>query len=360
MENRPRKKTSNDLFTSYVSSLSGFLSRISILIFCLSSIYLTVVFFGANIRRYSTMSLSDQFYFAAALKWVGISMVYSGYVAVICSTVAYYKDYIYSRIIFVAGLFLLYILPYVMYYFTPSDDFKRIGFLSYLINIYMSLGKLALIIGVILLIKDLIIDINNAIYKSRISSKHHTVKSSVKDAKFKTCGLNTKCWETVYCSSEMRSFCPAIRQNQNCWKLGTGCCDEAMFLLASDSAYSKRLLDNINTKERDSEEQLKRCKNCHIFMTHQRHKYKILSPMCILLSLAIGWFVFASMSEYLKTAIISIDKFVGFLSNNPSFVLANNDNALMFFIVILVVAAVIALMTLSIGILNYLIFKLKI
>lgn len=351
-------KTGN-LFFDYLASFTGGLSKISILIFMLAFIYLTTVFFGKNIRNFGTLALKDQAYFANVIKYVSQALMISGYASIILATLAYMRDSLYSKILFVLGLIFVYGLSWGMYHLTSLEDFQKVPFLSFLIGSYVKIGMAALVVGSILLFKDIIFDIRNSIQKLTVQSKISSKSKVKKKVYLKTMGLNTRCWETAYCSPELKAICPAARSKTNCWKLGTGCCDETMFLLSSDSAYSKQLLEMVKS-DPNPVAQAEKCKKCHIFMTHQRHKYKVLSPLIIALSFLFGWLLYEPLVAYAKKAVLSADKFVSFLTSSPSTTLSENNSTLMFLVTMLVVMVVIFIMTAAISVLNYCIFKLKI
>jgi len=356
-----KKNVKNEkLFLDYIATFAGALSKAFIIAFVLCFIYLTAVFFGKNVRYFDTLSPKDQEYFANVLKYISKILIISGFGSIILATLAYLKESLYSRILFILGIIFVYGLPWGMYYLTPKEDFHNVPFLTFLVGSYIKLGQVALVIGAVLLFKDIIIDIRRSIARLSVQSKVNARSKVKKKVYFKTMGLNTKCWETVYCSPELRAICPAAKRKTNCWKLGTGCCDETMFLIAGDSGYSKKLLEMVKPVS-NPVAQAEKCKKCHVFMTHQRHKYKVLSPLIVILSLVLGTLLYEPLVAYAKKAVLSADRFVSFLVTSPNTAtLSESNSTLMFLVFMMVVVVVISVMTVATSILNYCVFKLKI
>ena len=352
-------------FQEYASAAGFFVFRIAGLVFLMSFLYLLVVYFGQNIRTIGSMKPDDQIYFARALKGVSLVCYWSGMISVISSAVAFVLDYAYGRTIFVLGLAFTYGLPYLLYYYTPSGDFERViyylpgetaphYYLTEFTAMYTRLCYAMLAVGVILLLRELVLEIGDAYRKSHVTKKQVRVRKKL------DLGLNTHCWDTNFCTPEIKNVCPAWAARRNCWKTGTGCCDESLVLasLASaDNKYSERLREMLNPHTKE-EFKKRECRTCHIYMAHQKYKYRAWLPVVILVALGIGYLCYQPLLERFHNAVMEADKFASFLINSNQLML-DSEAKLMWFVIFMVVMAVFAMAAAGVSLLNYLIFKLK-
>lgn len=346
MKSKKSKLEANP-FSVGLMGLCGIISKICLVAFALCFIYLTLVFWGDSVRNIDKMA--DKAYYFNAIKNVLYVFQYSAYGVIIFTTIVNFKELYYSKILATVGAIFAYGLPFLFVEFTAASDFQKVPFLGNIVNSYSSVGKIALFIGIILLIRDLILDISNALNKLQIQSKN-----KVKAVK-RTGKLGNHCWDSGYCTKELRDVCPAYAQKKSCWKVGMGCCDVTLFLFASNSEYSKRLLEEGGMNDKIP---FSSCRKCHIYLVHERRKYKTLLPIIILLSLAIGFCIYKYSWNFFENAIVSVDKFARFLVPNSGSI-ANMQGALYLLVAFLVVVSIVLLMSLMVQILHYCIFKLK-
>ncbi|MBQ9358104.1 MAG: hypothetical protein IJT95_01015 [Abditibacteriota bacterium] len=349
----------------YVSAGGYFVFRVAGIVFLMSFLYLLVVYFGQNIRTIGSMKPDDQIYFAKALKGVTLVCFWSGMISIISSAIAFILDYAYGRAIFVLGLAFAYGLPYLLYYYTPTGDFQKVFyylpgdpaphyFLTEFTAMYTKLGYAMLVVGVILLLRELVLEIRDAFRKNRVTKKQVRVRKKL------DLGLNVHCWDTNFCTPEIKKVCPAFAARRNCWKMGTGCCDESLVLTSlagSKNKYSDRLKDMLNPHSKE-EFQKRECRTCHIYMAHQKYKYRALMPVVILVALGIGYLCYKPLLDYFHKAVMEADRFASFLITSNQLML-DSEAKLMWFVIFAVVMAVFAIAAAGVSLLNYLIFKLK-
>jgi len=347
-----KRKTGNSLVLALVDFCET-LSKISLLLFALCVIYLTMVFFGENIRRFNQLKPDEQTYYFNAIKNVLFVFKYSGYATIIFSTIAYFKSYIYGRIFLFFSVLFAYGLPYLFIYLTQAQDFHKYYFLNDIVYIYSHIGKIALFVAIIVFIKDICVDVSVAYSRFKISSKNK-VKAVKRSGK-----IGNHCWDSGYCLSEIKAICPAARQKKSCWKIKMGCCDEALFLIAADNAYSKELLKYMDLPKMSEADKAERCRKCHIYLMHQKRKYKTLFPITIAVATAVGYLLYKSLWQYLEHAILSIDKFANFLVPHSESI-ADIHYALPILVGFTVALSILTIISLFVQFLHYLIFKLKI
>ena len=251
------------------------------------------------------------------------------------------------------SLLFAYGLPYVFVKYTPIEDFKNVYFLSNIVQAFSDMGKIALFLAIILYAKDLWLSIVNAYGKLKSGNK--TKSSPVKRKAYK---LGNSCWDSGYCTPELKETCPAFLLKKPCWKLGVGCCDATLFLMAANTEYSKHLLKDVGLDIQSKSEKLESCRNCHIYSVHQRRKYKQLVPVILLISAGIGYLVYEQLWYFFENAITQIDKFARFLMPNSGSI---TDTHLPFAVMVgfLVAVSILLAITLMVQILHYSIFKLK-
>ena len=349
----------------YVSAAGYWVFRVAGAVFFMSFLYLIVVYFGQNVRQIGSMQPADQVYFSNVLKYVTLICFWSGVLSVISSAVAFFLDYTYGQFIFVLGIAFSYGLPYLLYYYTPQSDYSRVFYYlpgdpnpHYFLNefnaMYIKLGYLMLAVGAVLLLRELVLEIKDASEKSRKTKKQTRSKKSLDP------GINVHCWDTSFCAAEVKNVCPAFAAKKNCWKMGTGCCDESLLMLSmagSKNKYSDRLKDMLNPHSAE-ERRTRTCRTCHIYNAHQKYKYRALLPLVVLFSLGIGYLCYKPLFNYFQKAMMEADKKPSFLINNNQ-LLMDTQAKLVGFVMFAVVMAVLAMTAAGVSLLNYLIFKLK-
>lgn len=100
-----------------------------------------------------------------------------------------------------------------------------------------------------------------------------------------------KCWQMPFCRKFVRQLCPIYHAQRTCWKERVGCmCEEEVIRRAMQGqiegtiskdalAAAKFIPKNFKLTEEQKKE---RCRQCVIYNEHQKHKYRLLVPMTIL------------------------------------------------------------------------------
>ncbi len=92
------------------------------------------------------------------------------------------------------------------------------------------------------------------------------------------------CWSLPFCREVIRKQCPAFLARKTCWKFKRGCyCDDEMIarIIRGDS------LDKIKAPTKMSQLRKPPCGRCYIYMEHQSHKFRMISPITIPLAVVI-------------------------------------------------------------------------
>ncbi len=92
------------------------------------------------------------------------------------------------------------------------------------------------------------------------------------------------CWSLPFCREVIRKQCPAFLARKTCWKFKRGCyCDDEMIarIIRGDS------LEKIKAPTKMSQLRKPPCGRCYIYMEHQSHKFRMISPLTIPVTVAI-------------------------------------------------------------------------
>ncbi len=119
------------------------------------------------------------------------------------------------------------------------------------------------------------------------------------------------CWKLPFCRETIRKQCPAFLARKTCWRFGRGCyCDEEMIsrIIRGES------LEAIKAPTRLSKTGKAPCARCHIYLEHQGHKFKALSPLTLPVTIVIMYVVwpiwermFAAFSTSTVWSMLSFD-----------------------------------------------------
>ena len=98
--------------------------------------------------------------------------------------------------------------------------------------------------------------------------------------------MMSPCWRLPFCRESIRVLCPAFIAKTTCWKFGRGCyCDEEMIA----RIVRGEPMESIKAPTRVSQSKPP-CGRCYIYLEHQTYKFRMLSPLALPLTIAIGFF----------------------------------------------------------------------
>ncbi len=109
--------------------------------------------------------------------------------------------------------------------------------------------------------------------------------------------LMRKCWELHFCRGSVRTTCPRYLEGTSCWRRRSGCyCDHDLAgrLMASvggNASIKMQVAEELETQQRRAQAIQMRaprhargaqaarrlCRECPIYLEHQKHKYRALS-----------------------------------------------------------------------------------
>lgn len=112
------------------------------------------------------------------------------------------------------------------------------------------------------------------------------------------------CWKLPFCRETIRKQCPAFLAKKTCWKFGRGCyCDEEMI----GRIIRGEATEAVSAPTRQSRSGKPPCGRCYIFLEHQTHKFRMLSPLALPSTIVVmffGWpiyqFAFTAFNKVLN------------------------------------------------------------
>ncbi len=103
------------------------------------------------------------------------------------------------------------------------------------------------------------------------------------------------CWNLPFCREAIRVLCPAYLARKTCWKFGRGCyCDEEMVgrIVRNEPIEAIKAATTRQCKEAPP------CARCYIFLEHQTHKFRMMSPLALPSAIAlmfVGWPIYNTL-----------------------------------------------------------------
>src|SRR5262249_14119457 len=96
-----------------------------------------------------------------------------------------------------------------------------------------------------------------------------------------------RCWQLPYCRKFVRERCPIYHARRTCWKERVGCmCEESVIrnamsgrVIPADAVAAAKFIPQ--NHKLTMEQKKERCRQCVIYLEHQKHKYKLAMPAAI-------------------------------------------------------------------------------
>lgn len=171
-----------------------------------------------------------------------------------------------------------------------------------------------------------------------------------------------KCWQLPYCRKFVRERCPIYHTKRTCWKERVGCmCEEEVIRIAMENKPipKDRLLDpaSIPKNHRLNEKQkAERCRNCVIYNEHQRHKYKAIVPLVLLVYGAMYLALHGPLGAMMESMIRLVNTAIG----KATFTSGDKFDIPQFFVEGLLFFCILLLVTYTMKLVEYVVFTLKI
>lgn len=175
-----------------------------------------------------------------------------------------------------------------------------------------------------------------------------------------------KCWQLPFCRKFVRERCPIYHSRRTCWKELTGCmCEEEVIRNAMENKpIPKDAVMAANYIPRNNKltvgQKQERCKSCVIYNEHQKHKYKAFMPVILIFFGLIYALFHTQLIDGIGSIIATLDRLVGKATFRSADQAGHSVTHFSTFQEILLACLVVVLITYSLKLLEYLVFKLKI
>lgn len=171
-----------------------------------------------------------------------------------------------------------------------------------------------------------------------------------------------KCYQLPYCRKFVRERCPIYHARRSCWREKVGCmCEEEVIkgamenrAIPKDAVAAARYIP-VNNKITLGQK-MERCRQCVIYNEHQKHKYRLMLPITILVFggvMAAGW----------KQMMLAMNDFVAVVQkmiSTATFEKAGHVVVPQFFQQVMLVCVALIVFAYALKLLEFLIFKLKV
>ncbi len=136
-------------------------------------------------------------------------------------------------------------------------------------------------------------------------------------------GPFARCWEQPHCIDFIREVCRPYAEKRSCWKLQTGCMCDVRYLyeaMRKDNTMGIRADEGMDDLIPDAEsmgggghERKLYCKDCRIYLEHQRRKFKVLSPLAVPITIVIVLALTPLFSVAYHGLIAAVGRGIGFM-----------------------------------------------
>ena len=203
-------------------------------------------------------------------------------------------------------------------------DPKSMRALAQAIETFRYMGGVALLPGLVLVLRDAILRIWTGVSVRRVLERRWGDEEERRKAHRKPRYYGS-CWDMPFCREFVQKVCPAWQVKKPCWRLKIGCyCDEktiltAMTAFGSDNVHVKGIMESLGiSKTRDSllnaRQRRARCRRCGIYAEHQRQKYRLFSPLVFPFVGLAFWAFYGQLSPYVRVMLEKTDRFMQVLT----------------------------------------------
>lgn len=270
-------------------------ARLTLPIVGLSLAYLLAAVFTGNAANRVANPTPDQVAnYAQLLHFLILAAQALSYSLVVLATALMllsYEDNKIGAIVAGSGLALAFGFPLLLRATLGADNYAA----SQMIPIFFRVGRILLYVGLFKATIDVALwawNLPNKI-KSRESVAGAVGFGKTVETKQQRIARNANmlspCWNLPFCREAIRVLCPAFLARKTCWKFGRGCyCDEEMVgrIVRNEPIEAIKAATTRQSKEAPP------CARCYIFLEHQTHKFRLMSPLALPSTIALmfaGW-----------------------------------------------------------------------
>jgi len=324
---------SSDTRTSLNNALdafAGFGLRVGGVVAGLGLAYLLYVIFGPKLAAMKSMKAADRQTLLQSVSWARAMLTWGGGLLILSACIRFFYEQTIGLILTLLGAALYFLAPgglasLTMGSFAASTASN--GKIDPAVELYQSIvhdlalvGLFCLVPGCLLLVRDVIWSICK---RSRVRHQPLTEEEKTRAERLrKHRKLYEKCWDMSVCNERARRFCAAWQKRKPCWQIKAGClCDETIMkqaLLDRDrEAGLPQQTPAVDTRPKvvlTAQQKKERCRNCTIFLEHQRQKFRIVTPTALVLVGGLYAVLYTRLYAWLYEFFERLDKFMSFLT----------------------------------------------
>jgi hypothetical protein len=243
-----------------------------------------------------------------------------GILLVVSGAVRYYLDEETGYVLFIAGAVLRWGMPVVVGSSLQDITVAAATLPAYVASRYSLVGTVALVAAVPFLAVDLSRKLRGA---KRRASRAAMVRVD-EEEEIPKARIALFCWQMPYCRDYLRKFCQAYERRKACWRIKSGCyCDEEMILRVMKRSSTSKIAGfdqryswaaDGAQKDLSGAQKRQRCRECFIYVEHQKIKYRLLSPLSFPVTAMLMFVYLKPVKAALHGALELTDKFAGRLS----------------------------------------------
>lgn len=294
----------------------------------LGFVYLMYMIFGPQLDAMKTMKPAELASINQSVSWSRIMLVYGSALLVLSLCIRLFYEETIGLILVLVGAGLYFMAPKGLAGMTTSGAAKTAtgkvdpGALlcNGIVHDITLVGLFCLIPGCLLLVRDIVWRITK-----RLNAKP-APQTEMEKARAERLAKRRKpyemCWDMSVCNERAKRFCPAWEKHKPCWQVKSGClCDQTIMrqaLLERDKEEGRgqktAAPDTMPKVIMTAKQKKERCRNCSMYMDHQQQKFKIATPV----SLVLVGVLYAVLYKQIYNAFYSffkgMDHFMKFLT----------------------------------------------
>jgi hypothetical protein len=379
--------------------------QISLVLTLLMFLYLLYGLISGQLADMQHMSSAEQLHALQVVQslsfWLNISLV----VLLVSSSIVYLEIDALGYLFLVLAAFLAYGFDFLVDTLVGGGKILNGPASQKALGEIHTVAILFAIPGILLVARQLVVRIRERLHGQDLTLVTYGKDVKRDDRKMPMFAAFAKCWQLPFCREGIRVKCPIFHARTKCWKERVGCmCEENIIILAmSDSAEQQTpaaatmamgkqagfvaIGDLITRSEQETRPHIQtrvgprgvriptnphlsaaqkreRCRNCVIYNEHQRQKYQLLSTPVTLLVPLLVYLNFDSLRGLLKNVLNGVDRTISQVSlsgHSPlGGLIKQGVEGSLSVETILIVCISLVLMTWSLRLLEYCMFKLKI
>lgn len=244
-----------------------------------------------------------------------------GILLVVSGVIRYYLDEETGYVLFIVGAVLRWGMPIIVGSSLPEVTVVAATLPAYVAAQYSLVGTVSLVAAV----PFLVVDLSRKLRGAKRRASRATMVRTDEEEEIRKPRVALFCWQMPYCRDYLRKFCQAYEKRKACWRIKSGCyCDEDMILRVMKRSSSSKIAGfdqryswasgGEAKKNQTAAQKRQRCRECFIYVEHQKVKYRLLSPLSFPATAMLMYVYLRPVKAALHGALELTDKFTGRLS----------------------------------------------